>query len=334
MTRRELLTWCVSGVLTGGVACSTATVLAQEQPGRVRLNSEQPSPPTQPQQTNRVPRPEQGNIQLQMPRELEDLLLQWERESAQVRRLRGNFHFYKYDGVYFVETRSEGEFWYESPDKGRMDFGESTLPPVSKKKGPNGEAYTVQQREDERWICTGTEIFIIHDEQKLFDHIEIPLQQQGQNIINGPLPFLFGMKAVKAKERYFLNLGSLHWPQGKVEEKDGKRSQYPPQIHVVAVPKLEQDQKEWSRAEVILNGSFLPRAIKLLDPTGNAETVYVFEEAALKVNEPGLLWLPNPFEDRPPRNYTLGHDSRAAAEEMPALDQGIAPTGGQRSARP
>src|SRR5687768_16406630 len=120
MTRRELLTWCVSGMLTGGVACSSGAAFAQEQPGRVRLNSEQPA--TQPQQANRVPRPEQGNVELQMPRELEELLLQWERESAKVKKLHGVFHFYKYDMVYFVETRSEGEFWYEAPDQGRMDF--------------------------------------------------------------------------------------------------------------------------------------------------------------------------------------------------------------------
>lgn len=327
MTRRELLTWCVSGVLIGA-PCSTGPAFAQEQPGRVRIPTE-PSA-TQPQQANRIQRPEPESVELQMPRELEALLLEWERESAKIKKLRGTFHFYKYDGVYFVETRSQGEFWYEAPDKGRMDFGPSSLPPVSKKKGPNGEAYTVQQRDHERWICTGTEIFIIHDEQKLFDHIEIPAQQQGQNIINGPLPFLFGMKANQAKQRYYLNLGSLHWPQGRVEEKDGKRLQYPAQIHVVAVPKLEQDQKEWSRAEVILNGRFLPKAIKLLDPTGNAETVYVFNEADLEDN--GLIpWLPNPFSDRPPRNYTIGHDSRA---EAPGLDQGIAPAAGTRTAQP
>jgi hypothetical protein len=331
MTRRELLTWSVTGVLAGGFAFSARTAFAQEQPGRVRVSGDQPG--TQQQQTSRIERPEPGTVELQMPRELEQLLLAWEQESAKVKKLKGKFHRFVYDGVYFVENRAAGEFWYESPDQGRMDFGISPLKPVSVKKGPNGEPYTVQQDPLQRWICTGKEIFIIHDSEKLFDRIEIPPQQQGRNIMNGPLPFLFGMKAEQAKERYHLNLGAQHWPQGRVVEKDGQRTQLPPQIHVVAVPKLDVDAREWSRAEVLLNGRFLPTAIRLLDPTGNKETVYTFDAASLDAN-PLLPWLPNPFSDRPPRNYTLGHDSRATADEAPALDQGIAPNTGARTARP
>ncbi len=332
MTRRELLTWCVSGVLTGGYACCTGTIFAQEQTGRARITGEPSATQTQ-QQASRVERPEPGTVELQMPRELEQLLLAWERESAKVKKLKGKFHRYVYDSVYFVEKRAAGEFWYESPDQGRMDFGISPYPPTTNKKGPKGEPYTVQQDPLQRWICTGKEIFIIHDSEKLFDHIEIPPQQQGRNIMNGPLPFLFGMKAEQAKERYHLNLGHLHAPQGKVIEENGERKQTAPVIHVVAVPKLEVDAQEWSRAEVLLNNRFLPTAIRLLSPTGTSETVYTFDAASLDVN-PLLPWLPNPFSDRPPRNYTLGHDSRAAADETPALDQGIAPNAGQRTARP
>jgi hypothetical protein len=99
---------------------------------------------------------------------------------------------------------------------------------------------------------------------------------------------------------------------------------------VVAVPKLQIDQQEWSRAEVMLNIRFLPTAIRLLAPNGTTETVYVFDAEKLEDNDL-LPWLPNPFSDRPPRNYTLGQDSRA---EAPGLDEGIAPTAGQRTAQP
>ena len=332
MTRRELLTWCVSGVLTGGFALSARTVFAQEQPGRARIPGDQPGAQQQ-QQTSRIERPEPGTVELQMPRELEQLLLAWEQESAKVKKLKGKFHRFVYDGVYFVENRAAGEFWYESPDQGRMDFGISPLQPRTNKKGPNGEPYTVQQDPLQRWVCTGKEIFIIHDNEKLFDRIEIPPQQQGRNIMNGPLPFLFGMKAEQAKERYHLNLGAQHWPQGRVTEKDGKPVQLAPQIHVVAVPKLDVDAREWSRAEVLLNIKFLPTAIRLLDPTGNKETVYTFDPDSLEPN-PLIPWLPNPFSVRPPRNYTLDHDSRATADESSALDQGIAPNTVPRTARP
>ena len=84
---------------------------------------------------------------------------------------------------------------------------------------------------------------------------------------------------------------------------------------------------------MLLNIKFLPTAIRLLDPTGNKETVYTFDAASLEAN-PLLPWLNNPFNERPPRNYTLGHDSRATADETPAFDQGIAPNSGSRTARP
>ena len=196
MTRRELLTWCVSGVLTGGFV-SARTAFGQEQPDACVSAI---SPARNSSSSRRASSAEPGTVELQMPRELEQLLLAWERESAKIKKLKGKFHRFVYDGVYFVENRAAGEFWYESPDQGRMDFGISQLRPVSIKKGPNGEPYTVQQDPLQRWICTGKEIYIIHDSQKLFDRIEIPPQQQGRNIMNGPLPFLFGMKADQAKE--------------------------------------------------------------------------------------------------------------------------------------
>jgi hypothetical protein len=341
MTGRELLAWCASSVAMGSALVLGPHGLAQ-QPGRARVNAPpvqqqpaqqqpaQPRPPASQEQLpqgEKTPRPAPNSVEVQMPRELEELLVHWERESSKISKLRGTVARYEYDSVFAEEKRSQGQFWYVAPDQGRMDFGPVRLPEPAinpDKLDPKGQPYKVKSEGSEKWICTGKEIYVIHDDQKLFSRIQIPPNQQGRNIINGPLPFLFGMKADQAKARYHMSLGGQHWPRGVRANEQGEQVQVPPQIHVVAHPKLAADAQNWSRAEVLLDpGTFLPRGMRLLDPTGNKETVYVFPAKNMKVDEV-LPWLPSPFAERPPRDYTLDFDSRAASEEA-ALDAGIAP---------
>lgn len=316
MERREFLTWCLSGCVSGGLLLDAERASGQQAEGRARLPG---SGAGQSAEQPKLQRPPTGNIEYQVPKEVETLLLQWEQKSARVQRLSGMFSRVVYDNVFFVEKRAEGKFWYEAPDKGRMDFAPGRdLPTVNpEKKSPAGEPYTIQADAQQKWICNGKEVLIINDEQKLYDRVEIPPQQQGTNIINGPLPFLFGMKAAQAKDRYLLGLGQMHDPTGKATGTG--------RVHVVAAPKKEIDAREWRRAEVLMDPTyFLLSAIRLLDPTGNRETVYMFRD--VKGNG---VWLNNPFNDRPPPSYTLGLNSRAPAEEE-AQEKPVVPAGGRK----
>ena len=85
---------------------------------------------------------------------------------------------------------------------------------------------------------------------------------RGQNIINGPLPFLFGMPPEKAKLRYQFTL-----------LKENKQK-----VMLAVKPRWQQDAANWREAKVILdkNNRYLPEAVQLIDPTGNLETVYTF----------------------------------------------------------
>ena len=181
---------------------------------------------------------------------MERLLADWEQKSVRISRLRGKLTRFVYDSVYLVEEKSDGEFWYEAPDRGRMDFEAVELPEpaISRdKKDRNGKPYALESGANERWICTGKEIYLIHDDQKLYDLVKIPPQQQGRNIVNGPLPFLFGMKAEQAKRRYVLSFGKRHRPSERVvEAEDGTKRRLPVVYHVVATPLLEVDANEWS----------------------------------------------------------------------------------------
>jgi len=320
MIRREFLSWC----LAGGVSAAGGAVFGQQPAGRAQV---QPA-------AERQERPVTGNLQFQTPPELDALLAEWEQKGGAITKLRGEFHRYIYDSVFAVETRALGQFWFHAPDRGRMDFNPMPVPdpPVNPQKlDAKGQPYSVVGDETEQWICTGKEVFIIYHDQKLYDWIEIPPQQQGQNIVNGPLPFLFGMKAEQAKARYHMNLGDRHWPQGKtVQDAQGQTVRLAPQVHVVAYPKYEVDAREWRRADVLLDAEqFLPRAIKLLSPTMEQETVYYFPPNSLHANEKIWIKPPYPFNERPPRNYTLGQHSRAGNEE-PAMENGVRQTGGQR----
>ena len=134
--------------------------------------------------------------------------------------------------------------------------------------------------------------------------------------MNGPLPFLFGLKAAQAEQRYHLSLGSMHWPQGRVEKlADGTTKNWPPQLHIVAVPKLEVDAREWCRAEVQLDArTSCPQAIRLLNPQKTMETVYLLPSENMKVN----AQLDDQSVQRPAAvELHLGEASRATNDETP-----------------
>ena len=207
----------------------------------------------------------------------------WEKNTAGINRMSGSFSRMTYDDVFGVEKRSVGQFMYEAPDKGRIDLNAVELPKSAINQGKQtskGVNYKVVADDPQRWVCTGTQVLVIDDTSKSVQQVDIPPQYQGQNIVDGPLPFLFGIKAEKAERRYQLEIGSRHSAEI---------------YHLVAKPLLRQDAQEWSVAEVMLNPqTFLPQAIRTFDPAGTKETVYVFN-ADQKVNP---RWIFDPFTSR------------------------------------
>jgi hypothetical protein len=124
----------------------------------------------------------------------------------------------------------------------------------------------------------------VNDEEKTVEVFSIPPDARGENIMEGPLPFLFGMPAEKAKRRYVLTLL-------KQDEN---------QIWLGVKPRWQQDAANWKEAKVILNrDTYLPSAVMLVDPTGNLETVYSFRklEANYKGKRPGILQRIWPVKD-------------------------------------
>ena len=202
--------------------------------------------------------------------ELDAILKKWEQASGRIQSLQGKHYRWVYDLVFNIEKRSQGVFYYRAPDKGRIDFkGRKPAPgEVSRRIDPKtGKPFEIRPDHDEIWICDGTAIWQINEKQKTAERFEIPPEHRGRNIMDGPLPFLFGMPAEKAKKRYSFKL---------LKETDTE-------IWLQVTPRWQQDAANYRQAYIILDkGTYLPKAVRLIDPAGTKETVFRFED--LKVN--------------------------------------------------
>lgn len=253
-----------------------------------------------------VPPPVQGQnapqggpqVEMKISPQVEAILQTWEQKTSDISRMKGKYRRYVYDHIFLVEKRAYGEYWFESPDKARMDFYPDKELPNPPQQKIGSKVFQIQADRGETWLCTGKEILDINHDEKTYDRFQIPVAFQGQNITNGPLPFLFGMKAEEVKKKYMMSLGDMHKPE------EGK-------IHIVATPMVPALRREFQRAEILLNAeTYLPSGVKLWDPAGSKETVYVFWEPERNFR----TWLNDPFRINL-RGWKLINDHKAPADE-------------------
>ena len=271
MNRRRFFQFCLAGTVSPCLlALQPASLFAQGAPRAAQTR----------QSTARSRRPVGQPLRGKPPTpEVRKILQDWEYASGKFKKLQGEHHRWIYDFVFNLEKRTKGSFWFESPDKGRMDiepWTSTAKPRVLGKNGkklPGGKPFKVQPGKEEQWVSNGKEISVVNVAEKTIEVFPIPKDIQGQGITESPLPFLFGMKAKKAEVRYDLSAGPHNNPaRGR--------------IHLIAFPRLAKDARNWSRAEVMLDAkTFYPQAIKLIDPSGNSETVYQFSG----VRQPGFF---------------------------------------------
>ncbi len=222
--------------------------------------------------------------------QMDDVLQRWSQGSEKVNRLEGTVSRIVYDLTFETEAQAKGEFAYEKPDKGRIDIvpeavtekliaerrqivekaqAEKKTPRVRLRK--NGEPYELAGCQNEQWWCDGTRIFNLDMEKKQANVSLIPEEMQGGNIMDSPLPFLFGMPPERAKRRFEMG---FH---------DGKFDPTAAVVRLIIYPNLPQDGQNWHHAEVMLDlKTTLPIAVQMYDPAETKITVYRFSD--LKVN--------------------------------------------------
>lgn len=234
-----------------------------------------------------------------LPPELEQLLKDWERESAKIKTLHGEHKRIVYNKVFEVQKNAEGQFYYEAPDKGRIDL--SGIEPQKGEKSDrigkeSGKPFRLEPELNTKWVCDGEYIKQFNDAEKTVETFDLPEELRGKNIIHGPLPFLFGMKAEEAKKRFELAF---------VNQDDPKKNNQDV-VWIKAKPRQVMDRDNFQEATIILDRKrFLPLAVRLIDPAGNLETVYTFSKKSLHVNATKLI--PAIFRNDPFNPSTRGY---------------------------
>lgn len=214
---------------------------------------------------------------------LDVLLNAWQVESAKVNTFRCKFERLEYDPAFgphpdIALFRNRGELSFEKPDKGSFQITEVKKwqfdpAPPDKTAAPRTGNWVVDPKAvGEHWVCDGQSIYEYRHDQKQLVVRPIPPQMQGQSIVDGPLPFLFGAEVAKLKRRYWLALGG------------GGVQLQPQQIMIVAVPKWPADATNYKMVQVILEQpKLMPSAMQIHLPN-NGRYVYTFDLADAKVN--------------------------------------------------
>jgi TIGR03009 family protein len=212
---------------------------------------------------------------------LNQVLDAWQLESGKITTFKCSFERWEFDvafgpGQEIPLNKNLGELSYHRPDKGSFQITEikafqakSAAPGQQSPSAPQGDWVKQQNAIGEYWVCDGKSVYEYRHEQKQLVERPIPPQLQGQSIVDGPLPFLFGAEAAKLKARYWL----------RVEEQPNKE-----EIWLTALPKFQAQAADFSKVEVILDRArLLPKAMQVRLPNGSRH-VYMFDIKNASVN--------------------------------------------------
>ncbi|QDT16963.1 hypothetical protein [Alienimonas californiensis] len=254
-----------------GVACiavCSAALTAQESPAPQR------------------PDPQAMRVDAVSPA-LQATLQAWYDATKDVQKLEGSHIQVLSDDSFRTEAHSVGKFFYEGPDKGRIDLDPRPESQCRPRARGAQAPYEVTAGEVKKWVCDGTKLMQIDEAKKEVTVTEIPPQHRGENIMNGPLPFLLGMPPEVVKRRFKISFPPNHEPPAA----DMQRWLADPNSTVMlkVLPLQKQDAQNWSEAWVELSKpDFLPKNVKLYAPGGGSDTMYQFHD--LKTNdERGLI---------------------------------------------
>jgi len=220
------------------------------------------------------------------PRRMEELLRLWEKKSKTLSSLEVSIYRIDLSPAWGDEDHYEGHAAFMNPQLAFLDFKKVKLVPDAKKKlvpqvNRNKKRVTT---DFETIVCTQNEVW-----QYRFDNHQIfvfPLDKNARKraLEEGPLPFLFNMKADEAKARYDMEL----------LKEDAK------QFLLKITPKVKEDQDSFSIAWIILDAKWLlPTRIVLLGQDGKSTKDFYLsdikanlpvKDAYFRVGDPGKPW--------------------------------------------
>ncbi len=245
------------------------------------------------------------------PARLKWLLQKWEQQSAKLKTLDVRIYRVDRDFRWKDEVHFEGRAVFKNPDLAYLDFSKLKLAPNAK-----GQMAPVKDPKDQKaWLKNHHETIVCNEQavwQYLYDGRQIyifPLAkgERQRALDEGPLPFLFNMKARDAEARYQMSL-------------EGENAQY---YLVKVLPKIQEDKESFKWALLYLEKTYLlPARIRLLSPDGKSSRDFYLDRQLpnAKVDDkifkggsiPGWKVQKNPAADGPQMGSAGGRPGTSA----------------------
>ena len=189
------------------------------------------------------------------PARMDWLLQQWEQQSSKLKTLDVKILRVDDTPAWGDLEYYSGRALFQSPNLAFIDFNKIKLDDKKKPiKDPQTKEFVAAPYE--RIICTGNEVWQYRSDTQQIFVFPLEKDEQKKAIEEGPLPFLFNMRADDARKRYQMTLMSE-------DEKS---------FGVSIKPKLKEDKESFSLAYVNLDRKFLlPIRIVMLSPDGKSK---------------------------------------------------------------
>ena len=207
-----------------------------------------------------------------LSKEMEQILKDWEKKTAIIKRMSATVETHEKGTTFGVKKLGRGTVKFQYPDQASYQISGIKITKELLAREKKRDNMTLKPADAQRFVCTGKKLYQIDDVKKKYQIIPIPPNMQGERILDGPLPFLFGMKAEEAKRRFDFS----------------KLKSRPNQIWLKAIPRRQEDLQNYKEARIVLDKkNFYPLFVQTTDTTGTSTTSYYFKN--FKVNE-GFFW--------------------------------------------
>ncbi len=268
------------------------SVEAQQQTGTVPATTQPQTPPSQgirQQASQRIQPPSFLPLSEKHQEYVQRVLLYWQNHTEKIDHYRSDFERWQFDTVYgprnTFKTFSTGKIRFANPDKGlfQVDKVLTYQPATAQAKATYKE---IPGTHGEHWVCDGKSVFEYDYLNERLTQQVLPAELQGKNIINGPLPFLFGCNAQDITNRFWVRTIT---PQEVVQS----------EIWLEAYPKTMHDAANYQKVHIIINREdFLPKGMVIFDRSyekgkNHSRTVFKFKDR--EINFATTLEKLNPF---------------------------------------
>ena len=202
--------------------------------------------------------------------DMQTLLRLWEAQSAKLKTLQLAMYRIDKDPKWGDEEHYFGRAAFKSPQLAYLDFRKVKLheqaDPKDKRKKqfvPEKKGKEIVSVPFETILCTGQEVWQYRYDVRKIYIFPLDKDQRKRALEEGPLPFLFNMRAADANRRYTMTL------------KGENETQY----LVMIKPLLKEDQDTFDTAWVYLDKKFLlPTRIYLLGPDRHSSKDFVLSD--------------------------------------------------------